>query len=572
MAADPLLARDVDDLDAALIAAWATLTAPGAPFEVGEVLVRDQALRCFVQAPETVAQIWAATRPFGEKTYLVFGEERVTYAQAHRIVDRVAGWLSAQGVGRGDRVAIAMRNYPEWMLIYWACMTLGVAAVGMNAWWVAEEMDTALRDARPKVVFCDAERWERLRDRPAVASTSVIVLARTPQTDGTVAWEAVIESDPAKTVARIDPDDDACIFYTSGTTGTPKGAQLTHRGCVNNLMNIAFGMAVQALASGAASADEPTVQAVALVTTPLFHVTANNCLAHPATAAGGALVLMRKWDAGEALRLIETERVTAMSGVPTMVRELLSHPDTMDRDLSSLASLVGGGAQVPPDLVARVEAFPSPVRPGSGYGMTELCGALTNISGEFFAARPESCGRILPTFEVRILGDQDEVLAIGETGELSVRGVGVIKGYLNRPEETADSIRDGWLSTGDIARLDADGYLYVVDRKKDMILRGGENVYCAEVEAALFRHPAVAEACAFAVADERLGEEVGAVVRLHPESPVTADDLRQTLAGLIARHKTPRYIWLVDQPLPRNASGKVLRRDLRDALSPADAG
>ena len=559
-------------LDQSLNTAWADLTAPGAAFEVGLVTVRDQTLRHYLRAPATVGEIWAATRAFGDRDYLVFGEDRITYAQAHAITAALTGWLIAQEVGPGDRVAIAMRNYPEWMLIYWACVSMGVVAVGMNAWWVSEEMAVALIDAKPKVVFCDQERLQRLLLRSDVATASTIVAVRTPATPGVLQWDEVLRSPPQAAAAEIDPDDDACIFYTSGTTGAPKGAQLTHRGCINNLMNIAFGLEVQGAARPSSTAPVASGSPpVALITTPLFHVTANNCLAYPATAAGGVLVLMHKWDAAEALRLIEAEGVTAMSGVPTMLRELLHHPDAAQRDLSSLSSLVGGGAQVPPDLVAKVEAYPSPVRPSSGYGMTEVCGAMTAISGDFFVARPESCGRALPTFEVRIVDDEGESVQSGGIGELCVRGVGVIKGYINRPVETRQTIREGWLFTGDIARIDEQGFIYIVDRKKDMILRGGENVYCAEVEAALFRHPAIAEACAFGVTDDRLGEEVGAAVVLRSGSRATAAELRLVLGELIARHKIPRYIWLVDRPLPRNASGKILRRELRDSLERGDA-
>ena len=309
---------------------------------------------------------------------------------------------------------------------------------------------------------------------------------------------------------------------------------------------------------------------MSLVTTPLFHVTALG-QAFAVTGAGGALVLMYKWDAGEALQLIEIERVTGLSGVPTMARELLNHPDAQTRDLSSLQGIAGGGAQTTPDLVARIDALGSQARPSSGYGMTEACGVIAAIAGAYFSARSGSCGRVLPTFEARLVDDAGLSPAIGQRGEVLIKGAGVIKGYINRLDDTAATIADGWLRTGDIAHYDEDGFLYIVDRKKDMVLRGGENVYCAEVELALFRHPAVAEACVFGVPDERLGEEVGAAVVLRPEAAVTADDLRRHLEPLVARFKVPRHLWILDSPLPRNASGKFLRRTLQDTLLPQDA-
>lgn len=561
-------------LDRELDRAWAELTAVGGPFEVATTEIGGRPLRHYLRAPPTMAALWAETTRFGEHDHLVFGTERFTYERAHAISASVAVWLTRCGVRPGDRVAVAMRNYPEWLLIYWACLSMGVSAVGMNAWWTPDEMNFALGDAAPKVVFCDAERLDRLR-QCAGATGIAVVAVRTEPTGGAVAWEEVTAVRGAAPDVRVEPDDDACIFYTSGTTGNPKGARLTHRGCINNMMNIVFALQVQAMAIARAtggSIDLGTApNPVGLVTTPLFHVTANNCLAHVVTAAGGTLVLMRKWDPGEALRLIEAERVTTLGGVPTMVREVLQHADAARRDLSSLITLSAGGAQLTPDLVAKVDAHPSPARPSTGYGMTETCGIVTAISGEFLVDRPESCGRIMPTFEAKVVDGDGRGLSAGTPGELCVRGAGVIKGYLNRPDETAETILEGWLHTGDIGRIDEDGFVYLLDRKKDMVLRGGENVYCAEVEAALFRHPLVAEVCVFGVADERLGEEVGAAVVLRPDEQATAAGLRAHIAGSIARHKIPRYLWILDEPLPRNASGKFLRRELRGSLALRDA-
>jgi long-chain acyl-CoA synthetase len=557
--------------------AWAELTGPGAPFEIGEVEVRGQRLRAFKQAPPTVREMWLATAAYADRDYLVYEDERITYAEAHRITRSVAAWLRAQGVQPRDRVAIAMRNYPEWMLIYWACVASGVTVVGMNAWWVPEEMAMGLKDAQPKVLFLDEERLQRLSQRPEAAQGITLVGVRTSGgAPGVAPWAEVAAFEGDWPEADMDPDDDACIFYTSGTTGFPKGAQLTHRGCVSNLMNMVFAGQVFTLATNRATGvavdpNAPPPVPVALATTPLFHVTANNCLAYAATAAGGVVVLMYKWDAGEALRLIERERVTSMSGVPTMAREVLHHPDFTRRDTSSLMTLGGGGAQVPPDLVGKIDAQVATARPNTGYGMTETCGIITSLSGDFFVDRPDSAGPAMPTFETKVVDDEGNALPPGSTGELWVKGACVIKGYINRPDATAEAITDGWLHTGDVARIDEDGFIFIVDRKKDMVLRGGENVYCAEVEAALFRHPAVAEACVFGVPDERLGEEVAAAVVLWPEGRATPAELREHLTGLLAKHKIPRYLWLTAEALPRNASGKFLRRELRERLALRDA-
>ena len=306
---------------------------------------------------------------------------------------------------------------------------------------------------------------------------------------------------------------------------------------------------------------------VSLLTTPLFHVTANNCGAYATTAAGGAIVLMYRWDAGEALRLIERERVTSIGGVPVMARELIGHPDFATTDVSSLTALSGGGAQVPPDLVHKIEAQIASARPSTGYGMTETCGIITSVAGDFFVDKPDSAGPAMPSYEAKCVDDDGNTVPPGATGELWVKGAAVIKGYINRPEATAAAITDGWLHTGDIARIDEDGFIFIVDRKKDMVLRGGENVYCAEVESTIYRHPAIAECCAFGVPDERLGEEVGVAVLLKPGESLSDAELRAFCAGLTASYKVPRYVWFMDEPLPRNASGKFLKRELRDRLS-----
>ena len=550
--------------------AWAELTAPGAPFEVETITVRGIDIRSFKTAPPNVRALWLSTAAYGDRDYLVYEGERLTYAQAHAQTAAIASWLFDQGVKPGDRVAIAMRNYPEWLLVYWACVSVGVAVVGMNAWWVPEEMEYGLKDSAPKVLFADAERLGRIAERPSMADGIKVVAVRTPEpAAGVIPWSQVIAHGGAMPEVDVDPDADACIFYTSGTTGFPKGAQLTHRGCVANLMNMMFSGQVQGLATQRATGVEPPeVPPVpaALITTPLFHVTANNCGAYLVTAAGGKLVLMYRWDAGDALKLIEREKITAMSGVPVMSRELLSHPDFDKHDLSTLATLGGGGAQLQPDLVHKIDSQVKTARPNTGYGMTETCGIITSVAADFFVDKPESVGPAMPTFEAKCVDDNGHTVPAGEVGELWVKGAPVIKGYLNRPEATAESITDGWLHTGDVARVDEDGFIFIVDRKKDMVLRGGENVYCAEVESCIHRHPAVAECCAFGVPDARLGEEVGVGVVLRPGHTLTAEALREHCATIMSKHKIPRYIWFLDEAIPRNASGKFLKRQLRETL------
>jgi long-chain acyl-CoA synthetase len=556
--------------------ARAELTGPGGPFEIETIELRGNPIRNFKHAPPSVRDFWLSTAAFGPREYLVYGDERLTYTESHALTGAIASWLMKQGVQPGDSVAIAMRNYPEWMLIYWACVSIGVAAVGMNAWWVTEEIAYALKDSAPKVVFADQERLDRMLPLPGIAGDALIVGVRlTNPIDGVLAWSDVIADGGAMPDVKVDPDSDACIFYTSGTTGVPKGAQLTHRGCVANLFNMVYSGQAQALATARGTGipidpDAPAPVPVGLITTPLFHVTANNCGAYLCTAAGGKLVLMYRWDATEALKLIEREGVTAMSGVPVMAREVITHPDYAKYNTSTLTSLGGGGAQVPPDLVGKIDQQVATARPNTGYGMTECCGIITSVAGDFFVDRPDSAGPAMPSFEVQVVDDAGNPLPSGEVGELWVRGAPVIKGYLNRPDATAETITNGWLHTGDVARIDEDGFIYIVDRKKDMVLRGGENIFCAEVENSLYRHASVAECCTFGVPDDRLGEEVGVAVVLRPGETATPQELRAHVAGILAKHKVPRYVWILNEALPRNASGKFLRRQLRDELKTED--
>jgi long-chain acyl-CoA synthetase len=558
---------------------WEELTAPGEMFEVTTVDVRGHELKVFANATNSLRDIWATSAGHADKDYLVYQDQRWTYAQAHADVNAIAAWLVANGVRQHDRVAIAMRNYPEWILAYWAVVSMGAVVVAINAWWVTEELEYGLKDCSPKVFIGDRERVERLIPVIGEFPDMKVVAVRCDggQHSRLVPWTEVIAAAGGIPQADIDPDDDACIFYTSGTTGHPKGAQLTHRGFVNNLFSLMFIRTAQSAALvRAGKLEQPEgatldLQPSAIITTPLFHVTANQGVLST-TAGGGKVVVMYKWDAGEALRIIEEEKISSFSGVPVMARELISHPDFQTRDTSSLAALAGGGSKFPPDLVEKIQRSEDVPAPTQGYGMTEIHGMISFIGADYFADKPNSAGKVLPTYEVKCINEEGNALNFGERGEICVRGVQVFKGYLNRPEATAESIVDGWLHTGDIGYLDEGGFLYVVDRIKEMVLRGGENVYCAEVEAVLYHHDAIAECVVFSVPDERLGEEVGAAIYCNSGNTVTADELRGYCKDRLAAYKIPRYIWIVEQQLPRNASGKFVKRELQQSLDIANAG
>lgn len=558
---------------------WAELTGPDSLFAISETEVRGEMLKTFTMAPNSLRDVWALTAGFAERNYLIYENEIWTYADAHNEAAAIANWVLGQGVQTGDRVALAMRNYPEWTLWYWALTSIGVTVVGINAWWVSDELDYGLKDSAPKLIVVDTERLAIFKTVQSKYPDIKIVGVRLDRAeDGVVDHASVKATGGAMPEATVDPDSDACIFYTSGTTGRPKGAQLTQRGCVLNVMNVAFMNLVVTKALARKNGTEASLPApgqgpvtVTLVTTPLFHVTANNCVMQPATLTGGTVIHMYKWDAGEALKLIDKYKVTGLSGVPVMSRELIAHPDFAKYDTSSMTALGGGGAQLQPDLVGKIDGALKNGKAATGYGMTETCGIITAVSQDYFLDRPFSAGPAVPTLDIKCIDSNGKDLPRGEVGELCVKGGNVIKGYLNRPEATAETIQNGWLRTGDIARIDEDGFVFIVDRAKDMVLRGGENVYCAEVESAIFKHSAVAECTVFGVLDDRLGEEVGAAVVVAPGQSLTADEIREHCSSLIAKFKIPRYIWLRTEPLPRNASGKFLKRELRDNLEIADA-
>ncbi len=563
----------MDDLQKA----WQQLTAPGAPFAWSIRDVAGRPMRTYDAAPPTLRAIWEGSAVHGDNEYLVYGDERITYRQAHEMVAQLAAYLASQGVGPGDRVAIAMRNYPEWALAYWATVSVGAAVVGMNAWWTGAEMEYGLQDSTPKVLICDVERLRTLAphlDAVRRKSPLEIVVVRAPAElpVPAVRWEEIIRTPAAGLpTVQIEPEDDACVFYTSGTTGFPKGAVMTHRAVVSNLMNLAFGTLVMTVArknhkSVEAAAEAGSRPLTALLAVPLFHVTGCNCCLHPITAQGGRLILMYKWNPAEALDIIERERVSVFTGVPMMSRELVEHPDFARRDTSTISSLGGGGAAVQPDLVDKIEKKLSRGRPATGYGLTETCGVVSVNSGDFFVDKPKTVGPPLPVVEAKIVDDRGDEVPRGQVGELAVYGPNNVRGYLNKPEATAEAFPEGWFRTGDLATMDEDGFISIVDRAKDMVLRGGENIYCAEVEAALFGHPAVKECAVFAVPDDRFGEVPGAAVVCKPGQRVGEDELRKFAAKRIASFKIPVHFWFLDEDLPRNANGKFLKRELKERL------
>ena len=538
------------------------------PFAIETVDIRGVPTKVFVNAPPSLRTVWDASAAHGEATYLVYGEERLTFAEVHRRVRSLAAWLADRGARQGDRVAIAMRNFPEWVVAFWATQGLGGVAVPLNAWWTGPELAYGLKDSGARVALVDDEREERIA--PLLGDTDVehLLVARTAAWDDAV---ASVDDVPLPSL-DIDPDADATIMYTSGTTGKPKGAVQTHRNFGNFLMQGAYRQALAAAEAPPPAADAPPPSPPSppstLLTFPLFHVGGLQSFLLPYTMAGGKVVLMYRWNAEEAVDLVERERVTAVAGVPTTVFQLLDAAAAKGVKLESLAGVSSGATLVPPELVRRIdEQFASRAAPGNGYGLTETSGAAVANFGAAYVANPESVGKpISPVIELRIAGADGEPLGVGEVGEIWLKGPTVVRGYFGLEAETKAAFTDGWFHTGDLGRVDTDGNLYVVDRLKDVIIRGGENIYAAEVEAAIYEHADITEAAIIGVPHDRLGEEVGAVVRVRDGSDLDADGLRRHVAERLAAFKVPAHVWIVDTELPRNASGKVLKRELREQL------
>lgn len=544
------------------------VTATGERFQTGEIEVQGVRYTAFTAVPETLRDLFDLTRGYGEATFLVYEDERYTFDEVYARADGIAAALQSRyGVTKGDRVAIAMRNYPEWIMTYLGALSVGAVVVSMNAWWTTEELDFGLEDCGASVLVADPDRVTRTREateRLGIATVGVRLGGTAP--DRVDRWEDVAEPGAAFERVEIAPDDDATILYTSGTTGRPKGAVSTHRAVIQALMGFGCKGAIDALRRP----DErggATGPPVFILIVPLFHVTGNVPVLLGSMASGLKLVIMHKWDPGRALELIEREQVTQFVGVPTQSWDLLEHPDFDRYDTSSLAAVGGGGAPAPPQLVSRVATGFKAAKPNIGYGLTETNSYGPGNSGVDYVTHPTSTGRVTPIMQVEVRDPDGRSLPVGTSGEIWMKGPNVIRGYWNRPEATAETIVDGWLRSGDIGRLDEEGFLYIEDRAKDMILRAGENVYSAEVEAAIYEHPAVYEAAVFGVPHERLGEEVAVAIVARPSMTIDPDELRAFLTERIAPFKVPSKIVAFTEALPRNPAGKILKRDLRDQFT-----
>jgi long-chain acyl-CoA synthetase len=557
----------------------AELAAPGGAIELVDGEVDGVKMKLYANAPLTIREILeTANESWPERDFLVYEGERVTFRALMRAVQHFAAVLRDRyGVKKGDRVAIIMRNYPQWPVAFFAASTVGAIVTPMNSWWTGDELEYGLSFAGVKVAVVDGQIYERMRDHMKnLPELESIIIARDKGEDhadprvtgleqfigGANSWGKL--GDIGLPDVALGPEDDATIMYTSGTTGKPKGALATHRAVISNMFNSATCQARMLLRRGEAIPDpDPNVQRGTLLAVPFFHATGCFAILIPSLMRGDKVVSMYKWDAGEALPIIEREGITAVGGVPAIAWQLLEHPDRDKYDLSSIQAISYGGAPSAPELVATIKKRFPDAAPGNGWGMTETCATATLNIGEDYVNRPSSAGAPPGAVELKVCDPDGRTLPQGEVGELWCKSPSNCKRYWNRPEATAETFRDGWVVTGDLARIDEEGFLFLVDRAKDMLIRGGENIYCIEVESALYDHPAVMDAAVIGIPHKILGEEVGAVVQLKPGKTVSQDELRAHVANLLAAFKVPVEIQFQDEPLPRNANGKILKPELR---------
>jgi len=566
--------------------AHAQLTAPGQRFEIEERPIRGIMTRTWKNVPPTLRDVFVNGRAFKDREFLVYENDRATFEAFARATLTLAHRLQADGVKKGDRVAVIMRNLPEWPVAFWAGVLAGAIVTPLNAWWTGPELEYGLADSGAKVAIVDDERLGRIQasfpNLPALERVYAPRLPEAPVDPKVVRLEDVIGpvaswgqlADLPLPDVPLEPDDDATILYTSGTTGKPKGALGTHRNMTTNIGASGVAAARSFLRAGQPlpEADPHKLpQRSTLLLVPMFHATGLSATLSPAMNAGGKLVLMRRFEAEQAMQLIEREKINSTGGVPTIAWQLIEHPARPNYDLSSLQAVTYGGAPSAPELVRKiVEVFPAS-QPGNGWGMTETTATFTSHLGKDYENRPDSAGPAAPVGEMQVRDPADgkTILPPGAVGELWVKGPQVVKGYWNKPEATAETFQEGWLRTGDLARIDEEGFLFIIDRAKDMLIRGGENIYCVEVENVLYDHPDVMDAALVGIPHKTLGEEPAAVVHLKPGGTADEAELRAFVRERLAAFKVPVKVVFLPQTLPRNANGKIIKTELKKIFEAA---
>ena len=548
-----------NELDRRFDEELARVIGPGGRLVIGEDELGRAIVTNFPATLPAFFKTFAALNAANEA--VVAGEERLNFADLDRISDGLAHGLVARGIAKGDRVGIAMRNCPAWIVSYMAILKAGGVATLLNGWWEPFEMEHAVQLTEPKLIIADPPRAKRLAERCGKIDTICLPIDQLVEQAIAPLMEG---ADPNSALPELAPDDDATILFTSGSTGESKGALSTHRAVTTGVYAYSTGLIVL-LGILTQDGNAPATPARTLLSVPLFHVTGEVPVMLNSFVIGRCMIIMPKWDATEALKLIEKEKVSYFVGVPTMSLELMNHPDRGKYDLSSLRDITAGGAPRPISHVDRLKhEFPN-ANPALGYGLTETNAVGCANFWSSYVAKPASTGRAQqPIVQVSILGAGDRRMETGEVGEIGIRSAANIKGYWANPVATAEALApDGTIRTGDIGYLDEDGYLFIVDRKKEIIIRGGENISAAEVEAECYACPAVAEAAVFGAHDDRLGEVPVAVIYVKQGEQLEEPALRAFLDGKLAKFKIPEKIIFSSEPLPRLGTGKIDRRALK---------
>ena len=571
------------------LTAMAEITGPGELYETTPVRVGEIDYVGFVNAPETLLEVYRAGLQFAEHDFYVFQNERYSFADTWKLAARVANTLLAAGVTPGECIGIASRNYPEWIFAFMGITAIGGVATALNAWWSQEETLLAIRDSGLKYLIVDAERYAKIQQHIGEMSLEVITVRMPPQDDAT-SWNSWI-ADAATKMPELDiaPLSPATLLFTSGSTAHPKGVLSSHLSIVSALLGWEAGAIINWRAmqldleargldaselpdprkrfGGPQTSQELENPPASILSVPLFHCTGLAVQMLTSFRGGRKLVGMYKWDVDEALRIIQDEKLTSFNGVPTMSWELTQSPNLHKYDLSSLHSAGGGGAPMAPEHSKQIDEKLCKSGQLTGWGMTETQGYATNISGREFAERPRSCGRAIPPIcKVKAVDEDGNDVGPGNEGELSIWGIMSFTGYWNDPKATATTMPDGWVRSGDLGYVDEDGYVFITDRKKDIVIRGGENISCQEVESVLYEHGDILECAVFGIPDVRLGEIVGAVVHVEKDSRVSLEEIQEWARGNLAAFQIPEKMWLVHERLPRTGSEKIFKRVIRKKI------
>ena len=548
--------------------AIAQLTSPGAPFEVTTETIEGQPLKAFARAPVSLGDYLNAGRQHGGKLLLQYQGESWSFEEFFTAVDRLSQWmLTEKHITPGTTVAIAMRNRPEWLIAFVAIINIGAVAVPLNSWGKSAELKQGLEDSAAQLLICDAPRWKFIRDSRQEVE-ALIVDADTATADE-LQFSSVIDTrylEPMTTPA-IAAQAPAILLFTSGTSGRPKGVMLSHFNCCQALMNLEFiGAATymtnqEAMTAHLASPTSPKT----LLAVPLFHISGLFSQFIVNMHHGRSLYLMYKWDATEALQLLRQEAITVVMGAPVMMMELLGNPEFTPDDANRLTNISSGGAATPDTLSALYASKAGAAFPGGGWGMTETLGTGAAFTGYFCSHRPDASGFPSPIMEFSFLEEDGSTAAPGQPGEIHVRSSAAIQQYHTGG---TDGFHEGWLATGDIGYISDEGLLFICGRVKDMIIRGGENIYPSEIEACLLALPDCLDAAVVGKADAKWGEEVAAVLQVTDSTQGQIDTVIQHCRAQLAAFKVPAHVTFTEKPLPRNALRKLLKNKIIEEYYP----